>query len=129
MLPAGHRMGVIIGMWMAIGVGLFGVAIYGSESGRDVGWLFVLAILLPAFTTLILSGALPGFSFRTSAQEKTKRQPDGKLALLLELMDEDERMAFKESLKQRVLDSTSDGELPAELLEAVDEATSRARKA
>jgi hypothetical protein len=129
MLSAGHRMGVIIGMWIAEGIGLFGIAIYGAQTGRDVGWLFVVAILLPVFTTIILSGAVPGFSFRPTGQEKAKHHPDDKLALLLELMDEDERIAFKESLKQRVLGSEGDGELPYDvgLLDAIEqeEVTSR----
>jgi hypothetical protein len=51
--------------------------------------------------------------------EKAKRQPgdtNTKLALLLELMDEDEREAFKETLKRRVLDdmTSGDGELLAD---------------
>ena len=130
MLSAGHRMAVIIGMWVAVSIAFFGVGIYGAETGRDVGWLFVLAILLPAFTTIILSGALPGFSFRSPGQEKAKRQPDHKLTLLLELMDEDERVAFKEALKQQVLGRGSDGELPygAELLEALEQEQAAARR-
>ena len=48
--------------------------------------------------------------------EKAKRQGSGsqKMALLLELMDEDEREAFKETLKRRVLDEArigGDGEI------------------
>ena len=129
MLSAGHRMAVIIGMWVAVRIGLWGVGIYGAQTGRDVGWLFALAILLPVFTTIILSGALPGFSFRPPGQKKAKHHPDDKLALLLELMDEDERMAFKEALKQRVLGRESDGELPYDvgLLDAIEqeEVTSR----
>jgi hypothetical protein len=82
------------------------------------------------FTTIILSGALPGFSFRPPAEGKTKRESGSKLALLLELMDEDERMAFKESLKQQVLGGESDGELPFEagLLEAVEQEEAASRR-
>ena len=131
MLPASHRMAVIIGMWIAVGIGLFSVGIYGAETGRDVGWLFVLPILITVFTTIILSGALPGFWLRSPGEEKAKRQRDDKLALLLELMDEDERMAFKEALKQRVLGSESDGELPysVELLEVLEQQESASRRA
>ena len=74
MLSASHRMAVIIGMWVAVGIGLWGVGIYGAETGRDAGWLFALAIILPVLTTIILSGALPGFSFRPPSEEKTKRE-------------------------------------------------------
>jgi hypothetical protein len=129
MLSASQRMAVIIGMWVAVGIGLLSVGIYGAETGRDVGWLFASVVLISVFTTIILSGALPGFSFRSPGQEKAKRQSDRKLALLLELMDEGEREAFKEALKQRVLESGSDGELPYDvwLLERLDQdgATSR----
>ena len=46
-------------------------------------------------------------------------------------MDEDERMAFKEALKQRVLGSESDGELPysVELLEVLEQQESASRRA
>ena len=45
---------------------------------------------------------------------KSKNQPSSKLALLMEMMDEHEQEAFKETLRQRVLEDatiTSDGEL------------------
>ena len=46
--------------------------------------------------------------------DKAKRQSGDTLALLLELMDDEEREAFKEALKQRTLDNIGydDGELP-----------------
>lgn len=130
MLSAGHRMSVLIGMWVAVGLGFFAMGIYGAETGRDVGWIFVLTLLAALFTTIVLSGALPGVFFGAPGQEKTKRRQDDKLALLLELMDENERMAFKEALKQRVLDDESDGELPydAELLEALEQEQAASRR-
>lgn len=132
MLSANHRMAVIVGMWVAVGIGLFSAGIYGAETGRDIGWLFALPILVGMFTTIILSGAMPGFSFRTPGQEKAKRLSASphKLALLLELMDENERSAFKETLKQRVLDGGSDGELPdgIDLLEAMEQAETASRR-
>lgn len=50
----------------------------------------------------------------TVSPDKAKRQSGDKLALLLELMDDDERAAFKETLKKRTLDNMGydDGELP-----------------
>ena len=50
------------------------------------------------------------------SSEKAKRQGSGnqKMALLMELMDDDEREAFKETLKRRVLDEArigGDGEI------------------
>ena len=55
--------------------------------------------------------------------DKAKRQSGDTLALLLELMDDEEREAFKETLKRRVLEDmgVDDGELPyaAETLESL----------
>jgi hypothetical protein len=58
---------------------------------------------------------------------KAKRKQGDKLALLMEMMDEDERQAFKTALQQRLLQETTantaydDGELPydAETLESL----------
>ena len=59
----------------------------------------------------------------TKAKRAGGSQQDEQLALLLELMDDDERAAFKERLQQRVLDNLGDneGELPetGETLEAL----------
>lgn len=130
MLSAGHRMSVLIGMWVAVGIGFFALGVYGAETGRDVGWLFVVTLLTALFTTIVLSGALPGVFIGAAGQEKTKRHQDDKLALLLELMDNDERRAFTEALKQRVLEGESDGELPydAELLEALEQEPAASRR-
>jgi hypothetical protein len=130
MLSAGHRMSVLIGMWVAVGLGFFALGIYGAETGRDVGWLFVVTLLATLFTTIVMAGALPGVLFGEPGQEKTKRHRDDKLALLLELMDDDERRAFKDALKQRVLDGEGDGELPydAELLEALEREQTASRR-
>jgi len=130
MLSPGHRMSVLIGMWVAVGLSFFALGIYGAETGRDVGWLFVVTLLATLFTTIVLSGALPGIFIGAPGQEKTKRHRDDKLALLLELMDDDERAAFKETLKQQVLAGESDGELPydAELLEALEQEQTASRR-
>ena len=116
MLSAGHRMSVLIGMWVAVGLGFFAMGIYGAETGRDVGWIFVLTLLAALFTTIVLSGALPGVFFGAPGQEKTKRRQDDKLALLLELMDETSD-GFKDRSKSG-LAARATAELPydAELL-------------
>ncbi len=128
MLSAGYRMIVIIGMWLAVGISLFSMGIYGAETGHDIGRLFILTILITTVATLVLAGALPGLSFESSEQEKAKRRSDDKLSLLMELMDEDERFAFKEVLKQRMLDpGIDDGELASgiELLDALEQQNSK----
>jgi len=46
----------------------------------------------------------------TKAKRAGGSQQDGQLPLLLELMDDDERAAFKERLQQRLLDNLGDNE-------------------
>lgn len=123
MLSTGQRTAVIIGMWFAVAIGLFAIGIYGSESGRDVGLLFVVTLLFTVVATGILAGAMPGFFSKSRDEEKAKRDRDSSLDLLLGMMNEDERLAFKESLKQRVLENVADGELASgeEVLAALDE--------
>lgn len=64
--------------------------------------------------------------------EKGKRQTGDKLTLLLEMMDDDEREAFKEALKRRALEDAgySDGELPfaGETLESLLDDEKRLRR-
>jgi hypothetical protein len=113
-------------IWIGTGVICFGLAIYGAVTGNDIASLFILAMLIAAVTS-VSAWVLPSFAARrTEAQpaEKAKRMGDDKLSLLMSLMDDDERVAFKEALKQRLLDSAAaptDGELPydAESLEAL----------
>lgn len=66
------------------------------------------------------------------SDRKNKRQEGDSLAMLLDLMDEDERRDFIERLKERALDNlgVNDGELPdtGETLEALLNETSRNTK-
>ena len=88
--------------------------------------LIILAWIGVVCATLLIWG-IPEFlklyhlkilSQTGESTEKNKREGrsryDDKLALLMEIMDEDERAAFKEALKQQVLDDAHyhDGELP-----------------
>ncbi|MEL7674091.1 MAG: hypothetical protein AAGU78_10165 [Chloroflexota bacterium] len=124
MLSAGQRTAVIIGMWFSVAVGMFAIGVYGSESGRDVSMLFVVTLLFTVIATGIFAGALPGFFFKSREEEKTKRERDSSLDLLLGLMTDDERLAFKEALKRRILENATDGELGAgvAMLATLDEA-------
>ena len=104
-------------IWIGTGIIAFGIGVYGAASGADVRALFVVVMLLAAVASLA-AWFMPIVAARQFAQplaEKSKRGGDDKLALLLSLMDDDERVAFKEALKQRLLDNAaapSDGELP-----------------
>ena len=92
----------------------FSLAIYGSETQNDLTGLFTFAILVASVFTLLL-WFMPAVAEIVANREKAKRQPVDKLALLRDLLDDDALAAFKETLKQRVLDSVSggdDGELP-----------------
>ena len=104
------------------------------ELTSEIMPMAVMAVMAGIFGTILIWG-IPEFiklyNFRvasqgleeTGSQEKAKRDGHSghseKLSLLLELMDEDEREAFKEMLRQQVLresddyDSVDDGELPA----------------
>ncbi|GAB4512328.1 MAG: hypothetical protein OHK0046_11670 [Anaerolineae bacterium] len=51
------------------------------------------------------------FSAQASAEKSKRGGEIDKMAMLMQMMDDDEREAFKEALKQRVLNGL-DGELP-----------------
>jgi hypothetical protein len=132
MWSALQKTGATAAIWFGVGFVCFAVAIYGSETQRDVTLLFTFAILVASVFTLLL-WFMPAIAEIVASREKAKRQPVDKLALLRDLLDDDELAAFKETLKQRVLDSVSagdDGELPldAATLEALaaDDALTRA---
>src|SRR5690606_23422538 len=84
----------------------------------DVVPLFLVVMVIAAVTSLayMLLPVLTARRVEAPAVEKSKRGGDDRLSTLLALMDEDERQAFKETLKQRMLDSlaqpAADGELP-----------------
>jgi flagellar motor component MotA len=59
----------------------------------------------------------------TEKAKRTASDPDAKMRMLMELMDEDERIAFKQALKQQILRDArlnADGELnyDAEIIES-----------
>lgn len=114
---------ISVTIWIATAIICFGIAIYGAVTTYDVKVLFALCMMIAiaatgAVWTLPIFEERSGTADLTPEQDKAKRQPADKLALLMELMDEAEREAFKEALKQRVLEeagSRSDGELPYDL--------------
>jgi hypothetical protein len=119
-----ERSGTIIGIWFAAACICFPIMIYGAVTKTNVNWLFALTIIATlAFTLLFWFMPDPGA--RAALRQKSKRQPGDQLALLKELLDEDELAAFKTALQDRLLDSAAsrhDGELPldADTLEALD---------
>lgn len=121
---------VTVFMWMVLG------AIAMSSTLGDPGLGDVAAVIV-AIAPLFLGLLGTGFIWapevftgtkdetETSQMEKAKRVAgDSRMALLLEMMDEDERETFKESLKRRVLNDmrfSEDGELPSATADLWDE--------
>ncbi len=105
-------------IWLGTGAICFGMGIYGAASSADVGPFFLAAMIIAGVISLtyMLLPVLTARRAEAPAVEKSKRGSDDRLSTLLALMDEDERQAFKETLKQRMLDSltqpAADGELP-----------------
>lgn len=121
-----NQSGVTIGIWFSAAIMCFSIAIYGAETGHDVGKIFLIPMLFSLLATLLIwvIPAVAEIQARQDALGKAKHQPLDRAALLLELMDEDEQAAFKSALKQRVLGDlhqAGDGELPlsAEVLAAL----------
>jgi hypothetical protein len=105
-------------IWIGTGAICFGMGIYGAASSADVGPFFLAAMIIAGVISLtyMLLPILTARRVETPTAEKSKRGGDDRIATLLALMDDDERQAFKEALKQRMLDSlaqpATDGELP-----------------
>ena len=115
------KVAVVIAIWIAVAIIGFGMAIYGSETGRSLLVYYLLPLLI-ALAGTVLVWILP-VNLGTQT-EKTKRQAGDRLELLLDLLDEDERAALRDTLRQRLADEVadgSDGELPydADTLEAM----------
>jgi hypothetical protein len=101
-------------------VGALAVSIVAIENanGQDLGAVAVLPFVMAFLATVAIWG-IPELARINEARagrvsredyEKGKREQGSRrieqLALLLELMDEDEREDFKQALKQRVLEGT-----------------------
>ena len=112
-----------IAMWaIAIVITLSGLS--GQFVGNTIAeghrvW-YVLAPMVTVVLTSLMMWGMSEEAWSENTQEtsqsdqKAKRQQGDYLAMLLDLMDDDERQAFMERLEQRALDDAgfSDGELP-----------------
>ncbi len=126
-----NKSAVIVTLWITMAVlAFFGLTIGSSRMGGELSWYFVLPLLLAFVGTFavwwtdVLATRMLSSPRSGADSEKAKRQGADKLALLMDLLDEDERAAFKARLMDEVLaeaGSGSDGELPydAESLEAL----------
>ncbi|MCD4686629.1 MAG: hypothetical protein K8S97_11905 [Anaerolineae bacterium] len=105
-----QRANLVALIWIMMSVVCI-VAVANGELG-----LGLLIPLLVAILATFFLGVLPGMlTTALETREKAKRTPQDRMSLLMEMMDDDERAAFKAALKQRVLDDldrAEDGELP-----------------
>lgn len=88
-------------------------------SSTELIFMFGLPLVVAMFGTVAIWEASKDMD-KPAPQEKNKRQQLDKLGLLMELMDEDERYAFKEVLKRQVLAEAAyadDGEIPLDVEE------------
>ncbi len=104
-----QRTTIVATMWFAIA--LIGIAMAIAGSGTTA--IFALVIIALLATVLLMREPGQGlFSY-----EKQKRSlPADQVAMLMDVLDDDERAEFKAMLKQRVLAQFGDseeGELPA----------------
>jgi hypothetical protein len=144
------RITLMLLIWIALGT-IAAEAIGASPtSGIDATAITIIAMIMATVSTIVilapeaLSARRSGSQthFISGGTEKAKRgagdlPDDARLALLLELLDEDERQALKERLKRQVLDEayvTDDGEIAyrgqslANLLEEEADQRQRLRK-
>lgn len=119
------RSGEMFAIWIGAGIMCFGASIYGAETGHDITLLFLVTVIAALIGTVMVwaESAITARRMYPKSGEKAKHNDD-RLALLLDMMDADERAAFKETLKRRVLEDDApggDGELPydAESLSAL----------
>jgi len=119
------KMVATVAMWIVLGLVSILVVAGAAVGLRDSDILpltlvplgMALAGTIAIWTTHPEETSRRDKSATAEASEKAKRSGrlprEDRLALLLEMMDEDERQAFKEVLKQQVLRDTGyDGELP-----------------
>jgi hypothetical protein len=108
-----NKTSVIAFVWAGAAIMCFSFAIYGAANDRGVeSWVLAFPVLMATLLTSTIWLNTILLESRDVLQ-KTKRQPSDKLALLKELLDDDELEAFKQALKQNLLEQ-SDGELLAD---------------
>jgi hypothetical protein len=115
-------------IWFSMGITSIGVAVSGNLGGRA----FITPLLIALLATFAFVG-LPSILAARQQQEKAKHRPQDRVALLLELLSDEERAALKDTLRQQVLgelEPGEDGELPNTTLAALlgDQDTGRAAR-
>ncbi len=143
MKPFHAKMIVITVIWTVLAF-LSIMALFKGSSMNLEDWALVVLTLAPLgmgipITVIVMDAKMEDSS--SSHQdwgqntEKAKRAAgdNSRLSMLMEMMDEDEREAFKETLKERVLRDfqqdriNEDGELPTSLAALMEEEVGRQR--
>lgn len=122
-------------MWMVLGIISVMAVIFSVNLGDNAAVAIVLPLVMGVIGTAFIYGlpeAIDLVRGRQDGQHRAEQQPgkgkrgeSDKLMLLMQLMDDDERAAFKETLRRSVLRDarlSDDGELPLSAAYFEDEA-------
>lgn len=121
------RSGEMFAIWTGVGMAAIGAGIYGGWSGNGIGPLFGVIMVAALLATFLVYSEqlLKVYQAMRAEEAKAKREPADRIALLREVLDEDEWLAFKDALKRQALAEVGadDGELPlAARVEALESA-------
>lgn len=127
------RIGLTAFIWAVVGAVLMTAVTMAGDVTSGVVILSAIGFVFASQTTKSIWRDETETATRAEPIAKRKRgAPNDSTALLLELMDDDERQAFKEALAERMLNrvdrlSDDDGELPVGLADLINEPQERRR--
>lgn len=104
-MDAKWRFGTTLFIWVFCFI-LAILALIGAASGAVEGWVFFVPLVTAMFATLPIWESGKDDSPEKSASKQASSKADNTaytMALLMEMMDEDEREQFKYDLKRRIL--------------------------
>ncbi len=97
------RVGLTLMFWI-VGIGVTLIFLGNVTAGLLDDWLIVVPLIVTLLSTVTLWGVDPEKIIpEQSASEKRNDSTAYSMALLMEMMDEDEREEFKHNLKDRIL--------------------------
>ena len=119
-----------LAIWAITGtISIFGIT-SNTNINSDLVWITILPLIIALIATFMIwvapelaraDNAAKATHLHIGDSEKAKRDAsrsdESRLSLLMEMMDDDEREAFKDTLKRRLLDDyrvNEDGELFAD---------------
>lgn len=116
-------------------VGLIGIVAVNTGVGFGSVVIIALGLTFAYVTTRSLWGLENNNSDDASTSQRKRKRHEiqsEKIDMLMAMMDEDEKTAFKAALKQRLLDSTTrlsdDGEAPVALSDLLDDDEAQYRR-